>query len=193
MADPQGKETPPQEITSDSYDGRVRVLTLRYCEECKSAVYAPRHVSTRFCNKACRGLFGRRTRVTKVCATCNASFEMQPSKQRNSKSGHYFCTRKCKDAAQRVGGLTDIQPSHYGNGLSRYRKRAIEAYGAVCKSCGYSEHTKMLDVDHINSNRKDNSVENLQVLCVWCHAVKTRASWPNQLRWLSPRGKAPPW
>lgn len=193
MADPQGRETPPNTIISDCYDGRPRTLTLRQCMECKSSMYAPVHVERRFCGKICRGLFDRRGRVTKVCSGCNVSFEMQPSKQRNSKSGHYFCTRKCKDAAQRVGGLADIQPSHYGNGLSRYRKRAIEAYGAVCKSCGYSEQSKMLDVDHINSNRKDNSVENLQVLCVWCHAVKTRASWPNQLRWLGPVGGAIAW
>lgn len=42
------------------------------------------------------------------------------------------------------------------------------------RECGYHKYEQMLDVDHINSNRKDNKLCNLQVLCVWCHALKTR-------------------
>lgn len=55
-----------------------------------------------------------------------------------------------------------------------YRVRALQEYGAFCNWCGYSDEVKMLDVDHIDSNRSNSKLENLQVLCVWCHALKTR-------------------
>jgi hypothetical protein len=32
----------------------------------------------------------------------------------------------------------------------------------------------MLDVDHIDGNRTNHDLSNLQVLCVWDHACKTR-------------------
>ena len=30
-----------------------------------------------------------------------------------------------------------------------------------------------IEVDHIGGNKKNNAIENLQVLCVWCHRAKT--------------------
>lgn len=36
--------------------------------------------------------------------------------------------------------------------------------------CGYSTEEVILDVHHIDGNRGNNSLGNLEVLCVWCHA-----------------------
>jgi hypothetical protein len=35
---------------------------------------------------------------------------------RNSKSGLYFCSKKCKDFAQSFESDLNIKPSHYKNG-----------------------------------------------------------------------------
>ena len=32
----------------------------------------------------------------------------------------------------------------------------------------------MLDVHHVDGIRQNNHPDNLEVLCVWCHALKTR-------------------
>lgn len=37
----------------------------------------------------------------------------------------------------------------------------------------------MLDVHHIDGNRKNGKADNLEVLCVWCHALETRKDWPH--------------
>ena len=43
-----------------------------------------------------------------------------------------------------------------------------------CEKCGFiPEHTVQLDVDHIDSNHKNNDISNLQTLCANCHRLKT--------------------
>jgi hypothetical protein len=110
-----------------------------------------------------------------VCAFCNLTFERLTRDVNLSKSGLRFCSRKCKDNAQSLdGGCFAIQPEHYGDGLCSYRDRALKRYGAKCNRCGYKEQNQMLDVHHKDGDRKNGAIENLEVLCVWCHALETR-------------------
>ena len=44
----------------------------------------------------------------------------------------------------------------------------------VITNAGIGILEDMLDVHHKDSNRKNGTIENLEVLCVWCHALKTR-------------------
>ena len=46
-----------------------------------------------------------------------------------------------------------------------------------CERCGLSEwqgEKIVLELDHVNENHFDNSLNNLKVLCSLCHALKTR-------------------
>jgi hypothetical protein len=109
-----------------------------------------------------------------MCALCHSSIERRPSQMKNSKHGLYFCSRAHKEQAQTLeAGQPLLQPSHYNNGVSNYRVRALRK-NQICVRCCYDRDLRMLDVDHIDSDRKNNAIGNLQVLCVWCHALKTR-------------------
>ena len=48
-----------------------------------------------------------------------------------------------------------------------YQRKAYEFYGKKCSVCGEIEN--QIDVHHKDKNRKNNKIENLQVLCASCH------------------------
>ena len=49
------------------------------------------------------------------------------------------------------------------------------AFGEIeCAQCGFDEHEALLDVHHRDGDHGNDTVENLQVLCVMCHARVTR-------------------
>lgn len=166
----------PAFVISSAYDGKSRKLYPVSCP-CGASFLAPAHrVKTRrHCSPKCRAEFSKRRAVV-VCAWCVKEFELSASRKAKGVTGLKFCSRVCKDAAQRLGGLAAIQPPHYGlgNGKHDYRQRALEHYGEKCLACGYCAHPRMLDVDHMDGDRSNNALENLRVLCVWCHALKTR-------------------
>ena len=64
-------------------------------------------------------------------------------------------------------------PSKYRQ-KTTYRRKGLTYYGEKCMLCGFDEDVRLLDVDHKNGDRSDDRIENLQVLCVMCHAKYTR-------------------
>lgn len=110
-------------------------------------------------------------RVELECAYCHAKFYRGKSKLINSQSGLYFCCREHKDLAQRINSgeeFSIIRPEHYGTGSS-YREVAFREYPHVCSVCGYNEDERILQVHHRDSNRSNNSLNNLTILCPNCH------------------------
>lgn len=49
-----------------------------------------------------------------------------------------------------------------------YQRKAYEFYGKVCSQCGQTNG--QIDCHHKDLNRKNNKINNLQVLCASCHA-----------------------
>lgn len=156
---------------SKCYDGILRTLYSKKCKYCNKIIWIPKHRSdTKFCSRQCKSLSDRKDIIVK-CAQCNTEFIRKPGRLKKQKYGLYFCNRKCKDIASQIGGL--IKPTHYNDGSNNYRLRALRAFKHQCLSCGYGLSIKMLEADHING-RENHKSENLQLLCVWCHALKTR-------------------
>ena len=168
-------------IESLEYDGYLRRLYPKLCS-CGKVFYAPlsKLSKRKYCSREC-GQQARKRRVQVRCENCGTVVTRTPSDLKCSKSGLFFCSRKCKDKAQSMGGIEAIRPSHYGKGSGAYdyRERALRYYGARCQSCGYDYDPRMLDVDHKDGSRANNDIQNLRVLCVWCHALKTRQVEPH--------------
>lgn len=56
------------------------------------------------------------------------------------------------------------------NETKSYRKIAFDTYPPFCAYCGFGIKG-ILQVAHLNHNRKDGSPENLAILCPTCHKM----------------------
>lgn len=134
-----------------------------------------------FCSKSCSAKHRRSFRVTSVtvnCFTCGKEVLRQASQKRRSKSGKSFCSQSCSNANNNRSRIGTKHPN-WNDGITTYRAKALQRFGHCCANvdCPFKNvkiPVQMLDVDHIDSNRRNNDIFNLQVLCVWCHALKTR-------------------
>lgn len=151
------------------------------CLECKEtfevSVKEVNRGNGKFCSLKCSAVFnGRKRAATKksnvTCANCSKEFYKSASKLKKSKSGLFFCSRACKDSAQRLDGLKELHLPHYGNGKSSYRIIAFRLLPNKCSTCGYDKHPEVLQVHHKDRNRENNSIENLEILCPTCHEVE---------------------
>lgn len=152
--------------------GKNRPHVLLQCKTCKNDFWKVKRFVTEnnYCSKDCSAI-GNRDRETLECKCCKKSFESSVGRGKNSKSGFRFCSRKCKDEAQKVSyGLKEMWPDHFGmaDGKRDYRERAIEKYGRKCELC---EWDKTIEVHHIDGNRENNDLKNLIVLCPNCHSL----------------------
>ena len=153
----------------------------RNCKNCNKLFQAPIKEVKRgrgfFCCLSCACSFNAKKRAKEKnkpnvnCAYCGKKFYKNNSKKKISKSGLFFCCREHKDAAQRIGGIKEIQPPHYGAIEKNYRQIAFRKYGKSCADCGYNKHEQALEVHHIDGNRENNRAKNLKVLCRNCHAI----------------------
>ena len=83
---------------------------------------------------------------------CEKTFEYRSNKK--------FCSRRCKENNRE---------------LITQRKRPYRLHVSnKCSNCGFVPlHICQLDVDHIDGNKNNNDISNLQTLCANCHRLKT--------------------
>ncbi len=128
----------------------------------------------RFCSRKCINEFRRHPAKralfsTFTCALCLTKFSRDNSSI-VSKSGLQFCSRTCKDIAQRLeSNFPQIRPCHYSTGEVSYRQIAFRHYPKICNRCGYDKYENVLQVHHIDRNRQNNNHINLEILCPTCH------------------------
>ena len=154
--------------------------TLRICKECKKEFLVEKRETNRdrgiFCSRNCSTTHyhKHKIRITKEpnlkCALCGKEFYRNKSKQKNSRSGLQFCNRNCKNIAQRIGGIKEIQPSHYSDSI-KCGKDSFLNHKIIdkCDICGYSDHKEILQIHHNDRNRLNNNIENLSLLYPNCH------------------------
>ncbi len=157
-------------------------------EKFQASVREVNRGNAKFCNLKCAAEYNGKNRIKPdhtpnvKCALCAKEFFMTTSKQSISKSGLYFCCREHKDEAQRIGGIKEIHPSHYGT-TKCYRDIAFREKEKRCERCGYDKHQAAIVVHHRDRNRNNNFLSNLEVLCCNCHAIEHygEQNAPNQI------------
>jgi ribosomal protein L37E len=167
-------------IVSTAYDGKQRKLYWFECLRCGWPFLAPKYTgkkhseNRKYCSIQCRKLSNPSKIHELNCAFCGLIFTRSQSNLSKSKSGLYFCSRSCKDKAQRLeSGNPQIHPPHYGTGTSGwgYREVARKHHPLKCNRCGYDELPGILRVHHKDRDRTNSDPKNLEILCPNCHEI----------------------
>jgi hypothetical protein len=103
------------------------------------------------------------TLITKICLNCNKEFNCikRPTKEQQT------CSRSCSNTYFR----SKVFSSEFEASESSYRKLAFTHYRHCCNRCGFN-NVSALEVHHIDRNRANNNLNNLEILCANCHSIE---------------------
>lgn len=148
-------------------NGVRRRAKKKNCKICDKE-FITRIDRVKFCSRDCSSKAASKPKIKFTCSWCKNDVYKKNKELRNSKSGHYFCNRECKENAQKLGGIKEIQPPHYGTAKINYRDFFVleELY---CRRCGYKEFSCSVQIHHIDENHDNNTQSNLIPLCANCH------------------------
>ena len=175
-----GLDVEEEFVISTAYDGKRRKLYWSDCLECGWPFLAPKYngkkyKGRKYCSNECRKKANPSKLHDLICDTCGVHFQRSQSNLAKSKSGLRFCSRKCKDKAQRLeSGHPAIHPPHYGtgDGSGDYRKIARSSHPNKCNRCGYDDILGILRVHHRDRDRTNSDPRNLEILCPNCHEIE---------------------
>lgn len=96
-----------------------------------------------------------------ICSTCNKA---KCKKNGLSTKGFQKYSKYCNLCEKK---FYNLKANNRRIGYAIHKKD-------ICEKCGFiPEHTCQLDVDHIDNNKLNNDISNLQTLCANCHRLKT--------------------
>lgn len=132
------------------------------CRECDISIgYDKRNNS--FCSHSCSAVLNnkkKRKYEIRYCKICkNVLLHLRPS---------VYCCLKCKNDYITNKIINNEVTSH--KVLRRY---LIEKYGKVCSVCGIDNwlgEELIIEMDHIDGNKKNNVLSNVRLLCPNCHS-----------------------
>jgi hypothetical protein len=122
-----------------------------------------------FCNVRCYGIFCRKENP---CIVCKKPILAGLHKK--------TCSRGCANV-HRTGIQYNInRPKDKVKSQQALKIRLLRARGRKCERCSYDTY-QILEIHHKNRNRKDNSLDNLALICPNCHAEEhlLKKSWLN--------------
>lgn len=148
-------------------NGRRQTVT---CQHCGAIFTAPNcwveRGHAKFCSRECKSE-AQRDAVEKACECCGKVVKVRPSEIRK---GWRFCSWECRSIGFRGEGnpAWSNDPDYRGHDWSESRQAALKRDGSTCQDCGATEK---LVVHHLEpwSETQDNSLGNLQTLCIGCH------------------------
>lgn len=97
----------------------------------------------------------------KYCLACGKRLERHRYNGRLEDYSRFLSRTCCNNKCAGQLNVKDV----YAND-KQYCKVARQFLGSCCESCGTTER---LQAHHIDGQRKNNSPENIQTLCIHCH------------------------
>lgn len=109
------------------------------------------------------------------CVECGAGFYVKPSYEKRRPNGNKFCSKNCwmlYSSKPRVGPIDSKGYVTLVGKRVRLHRWAVEQY--IGRKLSTNEH-----IHHINGNKLDNRIENLEVLTPGQHRIVHRTIQPH--------------
>ncbi len=141
------------------------------CKICDKEFYVkPSHLLLgygKYCSMDCLHE-SRKTGKFVKCHVCGKDVWKTQKALRNSKSNKFFCNKSCQTKWRNVE-YSGENHHFWKGGENAYRGILIKSgVKTQCKMCGNKDF-RLLVVHHLDTNRKNNKVDNLIWLCQNCH------------------------
>lgn len=156
-------------VTQLDYNG---IMVKKKCVICKKVVYVrPSHAERgwgKYCSRKCQ-YQGYKTGKYVKCSTCGEKTYKAQSALCHSKSKKYFCDKSCFAVWKNTHLLIGENHPSWKNGEGSYREIILRSgIKPICRSCKIVD-IRVLLTHHIDGNRQNNKVSNLEWLCRNCH------------------------
>lgn len=131
------------------------------CENCQSETK-----NSKFCSKSCAVTFNNKNRDKRTSRCQNCNVELLGWRSARTK----YCSRKCE---YEVAEKTRSEKILVGKLSANASKNYIRSHYDNCSVCGLGKEWNgkpiTLQVDHIDGNSDNNTLENLRLICPNCH------------------------
>jgi hypothetical protein len=146
-----------------------------HCVVCNKPIYKrpfeiQRNRGNVYCDISC---YGMACRKEKPCVVCGKLILSSANKK--------TCNRECANK-HRVGIKYKFNaPKDKVKAYKTLKTRLIRIRGKTCERCQYDKH-EILQIHHKDSNRSNNNLDNLELICPNCHFEKhyLKKSWLNK-------------
>jgi len=172
---------PEEEAFYKEKNGKRLRAEWRLCETCNKWFASRLNHGTysKYCSLECSRRRSTEKFYTEIsCNQCGKIFKKRSKeiekRLNNNKTNLLFCSRECKDKAQRLSGdFPEMLPPQYGTVYenSDYRATAFRLNPVRCVDCEIKNEI-FLQVHHIDGDRLNNNISNLEIVCPNHHLVR---------------------
>jgi hypothetical protein len=158
------------------------ICIMNKCADCEKPLKSPKR---KFCNSSCAAKYNNRgvnrheettTRMVSHCLDCDSEVVYYGSNEAK------YCSNKCQARHKRKLFIErwedgDETGSTKNGSLSNHiRNHLLEKHNHKCSKCGWGVVHEItgkvpLHVDHIDGDHRNNTKDNLRVLCPNCHSL----------------------
>lgn len=174
-----------------------KIYIEKKCLNCNKIILKSDYRS-KFCNHSCSATYNNKKRIFKkennklvridefghvkylnICINCNTSFEI------NKNTIRKYCSNKCQKEYQKKMIFEKIESGDTTLDFRQYKSYLIHKHGEKCMVCGWNEinpytNTIPIELEHIDGNSDNNSLDNLLLLCPNHHSLTKTSKGANK-------------
>lgn len=146
------------------------------CAICGKNFYAkPRHLKIgwgKYCSNRCKYTAQRKGKIVD-CSNCGKKIYRGLADFSDSKSGLFFCNKSCHCSWTNKNLHLGVNHPQWVSGENSYKQSFFRSFTGEkkCMRCGIKDE-RVLIIHHKDKNRRNNAINNLELLCCNCHYLK---------------------